>query len=296
MNSKQASDLGTRLDQLLAEIGTRDRARVWSILITIFGDAIVPRGGIVALSTLQKIAERMGHGASAVRAALSRLTSEGWLERTKVGRQSFYSLGADGHDAFESATRQIYAAGPPEWQGGWELFFGATISEVDRQVLTSAGFGSLSGTLFLRPKLEGRGTPIVERLARVDGDMLNPGNLPDLAREAWPLGKLEADYERFVADFTPLAPLTVEASPLEAMALRTLTIHQFRRIVLRDPNLPLRLTGPEWGGAKARDLARTLFLDCQNASESWLDQEGETPDGKLPPASLDLRLRFQIEG
>ena len=67
-------------------------SRTWSIIITIYGDAIVPRGGCVWLGTLLAFFRAMGLSDGLVRTAMSRLATDGWLERIKVGRNSFYRL------------------------------------------------------------------------------------------------------------------------------------------------------------------------------------------------------------
>ena len=59
----------------------REPSRTWSIVITIYGDAIVPRGGAVWLGTLEAILAAMEIGGGVVRTAMSRLAADGWLER-----------------------------------------------------------------------------------------------------------------------------------------------------------------------------------------------------------------------
>ena len=60
--------------------------RVWSLIVTIFGDTVAPRGGEIWAGTLQELLGAMRIDAAAVRAALSRLARDGWLDRIKVGR------------------------------------------------------------------------------------------------------------------------------------------------------------------------------------------------------------------
>ena len=97
------------------------RLRVWSLVITFFGDAIVPRGGIVWLGAIQAIMERLGIEAGALRTSMSRLTADGWLVRVRRGRRSYYRLAGDGGATFARASARIYAAGPPGWSGQWTL-------------------------------------------------------------------------------------------------------------------------------------------------------------------------------
>ena len=74
----------------------REPSRTGSIIITVFGDAIVPRGGSVWLGTLLEFFEAIDIDSGVVRTAMSRLAADGWLERDKVGRNSFYRLAREG--------------------------------------------------------------------------------------------------------------------------------------------------------------------------------------------------------
>jgi phenylacetic acid degradation operon negative regulatory protein len=91
----------------IVELLKREPSRTGSIIITVFGDAIVPRGGSVWLGTLLEFFEALDIDASVVRTAMSRLTADGWFERHKVGRNSFYRLVQSGRQTFDIATRHI---------------------------------------------------------------------------------------------------------------------------------------------------------------------------------------------
>src|SRR5258705_6615125 len=86
----------------------REPSRTGSIVITVFGDAIVPRGGSVWLGTLLAFFETIDIDSSVVRTAMSRLTADGWFERAKVGRNSFYRLVKREPQTFYIATQNIY--------------------------------------------------------------------------------------------------------------------------------------------------------------------------------------------
>ena len=86
----------------------REPSRTGSIVITVFGDAIVPRGGSVWLGTLLEFFETLDIDSGVVRTAMSRLAADGWLERDKVGRNSFYRLAKKGRQTFDAATKHIY--------------------------------------------------------------------------------------------------------------------------------------------------------------------------------------------
>src|SRR3954453_18481879 len=90
----------------------REPSRTGSIVVTVFGDAILPRGGSVWLGTLLEFFTGLDIDGGVVRTAMSRLAADGWLERTKVGRNSFYRLGKKGKQTFDVAPERIYNPPP----------------------------------------------------------------------------------------------------------------------------------------------------------------------------------------
>src|SRR3569833_50368 len=141
----------------------REPSRTGSIIITVFGDAIVPRGGAVWLGTLLEFFAGLDIDGSVVRTAMSRLTAEGWFARSKVGRNSFYPLEHRGEQTFAAATRHIYDPPPSEWNGRFELLLigGAEQREAARDVLKDAGFGNPLPGVFIAPA----GAPVLEEAA-----------------------------------------------------------------------------------------------------------------------------------
>ncbi len=95
--------------------------RTWSVVVTVFGDAVAPRGGSVWLGTLLELFAAMGVDAGAVRTAMSRLVADGWTERRRVGRNSAYRLAERGRDTFAAAPAASTPPAPPAWDGRFRL-------------------------------------------------------------------------------------------------------------------------------------------------------------------------------
>src|ERR1700760_2216517 len=127
------------VDQLKCE-----PSRTGSIVITVFGDAIMPRGGSVWLGTLLEFFKTLDVDSGVVRTAMSRLATDGWLERNKVGRNSFYRLVEKGRQTFDASTKHIYDPQPSDWTGRFELLLigNSEDRDVSREALKNAGFGS----------------------------------------------------------------------------------------------------------------------------------------------------------
>jgi phenylacetic acid degradation operon negative regulatory protein len=73
---------------------------------------------------------------------------------------------------------------------------------------------------------------------------------------------------------------------------RLLVIHEYRRIILRDPELPEELLPADWAGAAARALCRNLYRLTVPASERHLMATLETAEGPLPEAAPYFWQRF----
>ena len=89
--------------------------------MTILGDAIAPRGGVIALGSLIELARPFGITDRLVRTSIGRLANEQWVSSQRSGRVSFYSLTNHGRARFAEATQRIYGAPPADWNGEWTL-------------------------------------------------------------------------------------------------------------------------------------------------------------------------------
>jgi len=283
------------LDRIIEEL-KREPSRTGSIVITVFGDAIVPRGGSVWLGTLLEFFKALDIDGGVVRTAVSRLASDGWLERNRVGRNSFYRLAATGRHTFDIATRHIYDPPPQDWTGRFELLLigNADDRDASREALRSAGFGSPLPGVWVAPS----GVPIPDeasRAIRLEVSAEDDSGRRLLA-DSWPLENIADAYLKFMKTFEPLRSWITRRAPLangDAFTARVLLIHHYRRVVLRDPLLPLALLPKDWPGRAARALCGEIYRAILPASEQWLDRNGSNEDGPLPKAGSELGNRFR---
>ena len=270
-------------------------SRTGSIIVTLFGDAIAPRGGSVWLGTLLLFFRALDIDGGVVRTAISRLAADGWFEREKVGRNSFYRLAQKGRQTFDTATRHIYDPPPSDWTGRFELLLigNGGDRDVAREALSHAGFGSPLPGVWVAPS----GVAIPEEAAgairlevSAEGDSGRR-----LVSESWPLQRTADAYLKFMKTFEPLRGWIgrrEKPTDADAFVARILLLHHYRRVVLRDPLLPTALLPADWPGRAARKLCGEIYRGLLPISEQWLDRHGTNQAGPLPKAVPALWQRF----
>jgi phenylacetic acid degradation operon negative regulatory protein len=291
-----------KFNALLTSFERRRPMRAGSLIVTIYGDAIVPRGGSLWLGSLLDMVAGFGVEAGLVRTAMSRLVADCWLERIRVGRNSYYSLSATGAAEFATATTRIYRADHPAWSGEMDI---AIITTADagrrgslRESMLREGYGQAAANVMLRPRAQDMKVETGSAARDVISLVTQPDNgekAQALARACWQLEELDASYRHFLKAFGPVAAVIEEGAPLDdaqAFQLRTLLIHDWRRIVLRDPLLPEAMLPKDWPGTRARDLVASVYRRILGASEHWLDRHAVNEDGPIPGPGSALRDRF----
>lgn len=262
------------LEPLITALHNEGRLRVWSLVVTVFGDAVQQRGGRIATHRLQHLLERVGVEAGTLRTALSRLTQDGWVLRDREGRNSFYRLSESAQAEITAASADIYAA--------------PTSGKVSEWVMASGDVAPLGGIEIA-----------------LNTWLLPAGNLPDLSNHVCVTGALTTfpqsfTEQVFTADHqTALTALYndiqaldgVDLSPLDAMAARMLLIHRWRRIVLRFPDIPTELFAVDAVLPNPRQAVADAYCQMVETSEVWLES-GEHGLTLMPAKSGAFANRF----
>ena len=284
-----------------------------SLVVTVWGDSIAPHGGAVWLSALIALLAPFGINERLVRTSVYRLAQEGWLAARQDGRRSLYRLTRQGQRRFEHAYRRIYA--PPatdSWDGSWHLVIvpPATIDESSRRELRKElewdGFGVLGPGLFARPARTGDDVELSEttRALGIDRNVAamtaralprGAGSIAMLTGDCWDLKAVAAAYRGFVARFRGVADALghgADPTPQQCFVLRTLLIHEFRRVTLHDPQLPAELLPSNWPESAAYALCRGLYRLTHERAEHHLAMMLETSRGALRSAPPYFYKRF----
>jgi phenylacetic acid degradation operon negative regulatory protein len=290
---------------LLRRFHQKRPIRGGSLLVTIFGDSLAPRGGAVTLASRIELARPFGLTERLVRTSIARLAHDGWVVSRRAGRRSEYRLTPNGRRRFAEATRRIYAEVPERWSGRWTLLLpaqGPGSRKQLREELRWLGFGQLAPGLFAHPI---RSMSETRELLTELGAAAKQATLMEARSECmesdrrlvsagWDLAELTQHYRRFVDNFAPLCDALQKhrLDPQAAFVVRTLLIHDYRRIHLRDPLLPASLLPPDWIGNTAYDACRTLYSATFMPAEQFLDVHASTLRGPLPAAAASTFARF----
>lgn len=301
--------LKSATETLVAEFRARPTLRAGSLIITVFGDAIAPRGGTVWIGSLIRALADFGISERLVRTSVFRLSRDDWLEVEQVGRRSYYSLSAEGAKKFEQATIRIYGDPRQSWTGDWCLVLLAGLEggqkETVRKELGWLGFGAISSNVLAHPSPDlAEMEATLKRAATERQAVVMQGStsgrrqdeaMRALVHRSWNLDELDRRYEDFVMQFRPIFHAAQKARQQDrrlAFQIRTLLIQEYRRILLRDPLLPAEMLPAGWNGTSAYQLCRNLYRLVYAAADEFMSDEFETAEGPLPPPAPEFHARF----
>ena len=242
-------------------------------------------------------------------------TTVGW--RAPGGKLSEYRLSKNGRARFDEATKRIYGEPDTTWSGRWTLIVvppmrAAQRNEIREELVVARFWRDLrqcvraSRIRFAGPALRSAmRADLLSKVVAFDASLAGedaPQRLVDLG---WDLEDLGLRYERFVARFAvvraefqrhrdidpgDLEPRDFE--PRDCFLVRTLLIHEYRRLHLRDPLLPAQLLRSNWPGAQAAILCRDIYVRVFGPSETYLSRVAARLTGALPAADASVLQRF----
>ncbi len=254
-------------DAAISALTEGETLRVWSFIVTLFGDLARAPGASLSGAMLTALTGRVGIKPASMRVALHRLRKDGWLESRRTGRTSSYFLTDHGRRETLAATRRIYAHEPPRGDL-WHLLVAppGARSPLDTQAMA------------LQPGVYLGIGPAPERndCLTLTGTL---GPLPDWLREALVGARLRDDYARFEARLARVATLLPpRVSDLDRAVLRGLIVHGWRRLLLRHADLPDDFLGPD-----------CRIGPCRKRVMELLDRLGPVEAGDLRKAPGRLR-------
>ena len=297
------------LNHLIKRFQEQTPIRASSLIITLYGDAIEPHGGSTWLGSLVKLLEPFGINERLIRTSIYRLSQENWVTAEKVGRRSYYGLTNIGRRRFDKAFKRVYHAGDCSWDGSWCLVMLTQLDQDKRKTVREElewqGFGALSPVLLASPHADR--IDISSTLLDLDAqdqtivfeakahEFMASQALRQQVRETWNIDELAEHYREFIQLFRPLWQSLreqEELSPQDCFLARLLLIHEYRKLLLRDPQLPDELLPADWEGKAARLLCRNIYKLVWERSQEWLVDSLEVAGEELPEVGERFYQRF----
>ena len=279
-----------------------------SMIVTLFGDTVSQHGGWIWMGSLVAAMELFGFNERLVRTSVYRLVQSEWLETKKVGRCSYYCFTETAKSHYEKAARRIYHPEQKAWDNHWTLIIPVSIPETEREAFRKSlnwqGFKLLSTGIYAHPSPDQRSLDetitelgLADSVITLSASTLNvqsSDNLQSLSTELWDLSALQAAYENFVVFYRPWKQALDKGdlSDVDSFTLRTLLLHDFRRIILKDPNFPDEILPHGWIGHEAHDLLQKLYRRLTAPSVDYIQSSLENANGLLPPARSEFYQRF----
>lgn len=296
-------------EDLLARFRAKRPIRAGSLIITVFGDAISQHGNNVWLGSLIRVLEPFGLSQRLVRTSVYRLIQDGWLSSRQIGRRSYYSFSDYGMRHYQKAAERIYSVEHRDWDGAWTLVVPSGLQEDERERLRKEllwlGYGSIVPGVLARPNPDRRA--LDETIAELEltekilvmqastADVASEEVIRRMVRDCWKLEELGRRYSGFLDDFRPVLAAVQQAHRVDratCFRIRTLLIHEYRRLLLSDSDLPDELLPADWPGRSARTLAANLYRAVHSSAEKYLLEQLETAEGSLPRANSGYYRRF----
>lgn len=250
-----------------------------SMLFTIYGEYVRHYGNEIWVGSLTRMLGEFGLSEQAVRAAISRMHKQGWLKPRKVGNRSYYSMTTRGKKRLDEAAARIYKAEADTWSGKW-CVVSYNIPEERREFrdqlrkeLSWLGFGMLTTSTWISPNnLAYRVKEITETYDIVDhveifiSEHIGWSDPKQLVQKCWDIDGINAAYRKFIEEYQPQYERFLQQSqsnqPVSdsfCFVEKTKLVHEYRKFLFIDPDLPRELLPDLWLGIEADRLFQSYY-------------------------------------
>ncbi|HFD2143015.1 PaaX family transcriptional regulator [Acinetobacter baumannii] len=304
--------MSAKIQQIIDSVVKNETLSGTSLISTIFGDSVLHRGGNISLASLIQLLELFGFNDRAVRTSVFRLVKNDWLCSDKIGRTSFYRITDSSRSTYLQAEQRIYNDQMKEWDHYWDLILMSSLDTENKALLKKElewlGFANISTNLLAYPgcnRIELQRLLVdlnmSEQVVVFKAETLQLFNnsvdtIGRMLRTNWPIDELRQRYLQFLDIFREIGVLLMQENeqlePVQAFQIRTLLIHYYRRILLKDPALPLELLPTDWPAISARTLSMNIYKKVFEPADEYFLSVAATAEGPMPNATAHYWRRF----
>lgn len=301
--------MSSKFQDAIEQLILKENIKGTSLISTIYGDSLLHRGGNIGLSSLIHLMELFGFNERAVRTAVFRLVKKQWLVAEKIGRMSDYRITEESRERYVHAEQRIYNLQLREWDNYWSLVLLDHIDTEQKATLKKElewlGYASISTNMMAYPngQEQQRLHYLFSRLQLIEQMMIFKSELlPNITNNSnqiileqnWQLEKIKEQYLQYLDYFREIYQLLKQEKPnaQQAFQIRTLLIHYYRRIVLKDPNLPLELLPADWPSINALNLTVNIYKEIDELADEYFLSIAKTAEGSLPVYVSAFNKRF----
>ncbi|HCU1845635.1 TPA: phenylacetic acid degradation operon negative regulatory protein PaaX [Acinetobacter baumannii] len=304
--------MSAKIQQIIDSVVKNETLSGTSLISTIFGDSVLHRGGNISLASLIQLLELFGFNDRAVRTSVFRLVKNDWLCSDKIGRTSFYRITDSSRSTYLQAEQRIYNDQMKEWDHYWDLIQMSSLDTENKVLLKKElewlGFANISTNLMAYPgcnRIELQRLLVdlnmSEQVVVFKAETLQLFNnsvdtIGRMLRTNWPIDELRQRYLQFLDIFREIGVLLMQENeqlePVQAFQIRTLLIHYYRRILLKDPALPLELLPTDWPAISARTLSMNIYKKVFEPADEYFLSVAATAEGPMPNATAHYWRRF----
>ena len=241
-----------------------------SAVVDLYGDHLRQHGWWAPVAGVVALAQDCGVQPPAARTAVSRLVREGWLVAEARGAVRGYAATPLARERLVSAHARIYATGPRPWDGTWHVVMVDHGGERRRRDQVSAslsylGYGRLAPGAWVSPRPSEELSGVLRRhgarWTAVRGPLdAEAGPPAALVARVWDLEALATAYGDFLAAL-PDPRQARDLAPAGVYQVRARLVHEWRKFLFTDPDLPARVLPDGWVGLEAR----ARFLEVATA-------------------------------
>lgn len=262
-----------------------------SLLFTIYGDFIIRYSKEFRIGAVIQVLTEFDIQAPAVRMAVSRAVQEG-LMRPVPTQKGLYAMTEKGWSRLEDGIRRVYRQSPEPWDGSWRVVT-LTVTDDRRELrerlpaeLEWRGFGALTPSTWISPHHQEDAVRYLAEEYDLHGLLhlfmaryAGPEEDHKLVTHCWNLEAIAAKYQEFLAEVQPrydqmrrVLSSGQEIPDSRLFAERVWLVHQWRKFLHLDPDLPEELLPKDWGGARPRELFWEYYRFLSGGAERFFLQ------------------------